>query len=127
MAYPLAHFKTAWIAANRKPLPLLVHSLATATVGSAQPCRVTMAPRRQSSMSCLRSASSPVSFQGILEVLLIRLQGCVGHRLRSYRCRKRGFPAARSVAHPWSQSTLHAGQAARCQAAVVGLAPILSA
>ena len=47
----------------------------------------------------------------------------VNHQFGSYRCRKRGFPAARSVGHPQSRPPLHTGQAVRCQAAVKVLDP----
>ncbi len=110
------------MAADRKLLHPLPPCLATDAIGAAQPARSRRLPASRSSMNCLRFATGPVSFQGILEGLPIRPQGSVADQIGSHRHRKRGFLAARSVGHPRSRAPLHAGQAARCQAAVEVLA-----
>lgn len=102
------------------PLP---PCLETAAIRAAQPARSRLLPAGQSSMNCLRSATLPVSFQGISEVLPIRPQGCVADQIGSHRHQNRGLLAAHSVRHARSRPPLHAGQAARCQAAVEVLDP----
>ena len=106
------------MSAARKPLHPVPPCLETAVIRAAQPARSRLLPAGQSSMNCLRSATGPVSFQGILEVLPIRPQGCVADQIGSHRHRKCGFLAAHSIRHTRTRPPLHAGQAARCQAAV---------
>ena len=62
--------------------------------------RKTSCSLSQSSMGCLRSATVPVSNQGILEVLPIRSDRFVTNPFETYMCRKRGFPAARAGIRP---------------------------
>lgn len=99
MDYPSAPGEAPWIASGGEPLHPIAPGLAMPH-GRPSRARSRRLPAGQSSMNRSRSATGPVSFQGISEALPIRPHGCAAHQLGSYRCRKRGLPAARSVSHP---------------------------
>ena len=61
MVYPLAPFKTPWIADSRKPLQPRAPRSATGAVRAAQHLRSPQLPAKRSLMSGLRSAVGPVS------------------------------------------------------------------
>lgn len=80
------------MSAARKPLHPVPPCLETAVIRAAQPARSRLLPAGQSSMNCLRSATGPVSFQGILEVLPIRPQGVCSRSDRIAQAPETRFP-----------------------------------
>jgi len=75
-----------------------VPSLATAALRAARPGQIYgHQPVLNGLLALFRR---PVSYQGILEALPIRPDRFVTYQFGTYKCRKRGFPAARAGVRP---------------------------